>query len=160
MGLNFKRKEPVRQAFRRLGRRQLRRALKQIHQRDHREALHEVRKSIKRARAFVRLFRTSLGKAEYRRCAGLLRGAARLLSTARDAQVELKTLVCLIDRFKRELPPRDFSPLRRALSRECDEQQQALAAGKSIPRVCRSLTKACRQVSSIRLKESGWSALR
>jgi CHAD domain-containing protein len=159
MGLNFKKKEPVLQAVRRIGRSQLERALKEIDQRDRPEALHEVRKSIKRARAFLRLFRGSLRRTDYRRCAKELRKAARLLGAARDADVKLNALVCLHNRFKQELPLTEFGRLREVLRRKRREQQQALADGESIAQVRRCLTTTCRHVSSARLKESGWAAI-
>src|SRR5437764_4960686 len=127
MGFRIKRKEPVQKAFHRLGRSQVKKAAKQLRKPDQLEALHQVRKSIKRTRAFLRLFRGSMSKAKYRRCTEPLRDAAALLGVARDAHVKLNAVVALMNRFKRELPAREFAPLRQALSQQRHEQQRGLS---------------------------------
>jgi len=159
MGFRIKRKEPVQKAFHRLGRSPVKKALKQLRKPDQLEALHQVRKSIKRARAFLRLFRGSMSKVNYRHCTEPLRDAAGLLGVARDAHVKLNAVVDLMNRFKRELPAREFAPLRQAFSQQCREQQRGLSENKTFPQTSRLLRDACRQISAVRLNKSGWPAL-
>jgi CHAD domain-containing protein len=159
MGFKIKRQERVQKAFHRLGRGQVKKALKQLRKPDVLEALHEVRKTIKRTRAFLRLFRTSISKAEYRSCTEPLRDAARLLGAARDANVRLNAVVDLMNRFKRELPAREFAPFRQAFSQQCREQQRVLSGHNTFPHASRLLRAACRRISAVRLNKSGWPAL-
>ena len=159
MGFTIKRNEQVQKAFRRLGRSQINKALKQLRKPDQLEALHEVRKSIKRIRAFLRLFRGSMSKANYHRCMEPLRNAAGPLGVARDAHVKLNAIVALINRFKRELPAREFAPLQEAFSQQCREQERGLCANKTFFHVSRLLKEACREIPAVRLKTSGWPAL-
>jgi len=56
------------------------------------QAVHEARKSLKKARSALRLLRSDLGNDVRRRETSAMRGAARRLSGARDAQVMLETL--------------------------------------------------------------------
>lgn len=55
-------------------------------------AVHAVRKELKRARAMLRLMRSGLGEAAYRRDNAELRDVARSLSAVRDSRVLLDTL--------------------------------------------------------------------
>jgi CHAD domain-containing protein len=60
--------------------------------------VHEARKSLKKARAFLRLLRPGLKAAAYRRENSTLRDAARPLATLRDAKVLPDTLALLVQR--------------------------------------------------------------
>jgi CHAD domain-containing protein len=62
------------------------------------EAVHEVRKQLKRARAALRLLRASLGEVTYARENARLRDAARPLSHVRDSAVMLETLDQLMEK--------------------------------------------------------------
>ena len=57
--------------------------------------VHSVREKLKRARAALRLLRTCIGTATYRRFNTLIRDAARPLTKVRDSQVLLHTLRAL-----------------------------------------------------------------
>lgn len=59
---------------------------------DSAEAIHGARKDLKKLRTVLRLLRDGLGKKRCRRANVRFRDAARALSTARDAEVKLKTL--------------------------------------------------------------------
>lgn len=69
---------------------------------DAEQAMHEIRKAIKRLRALVRVLRHELGERAYRRENTALRDAGRHLAGARDAQVTLNTLELLLE----DLPPK------------------------------------------------------
>jgi len=62
------------------------------------ETVHEVRKSLKRLRALLRLLRHALGPAEYRRENLALRDTARPLAEVRDAKVFVGTIQALARR--------------------------------------------------------------
>ena len=74
------------------------------------EAMHQVRKDLKRARAALRLLRDAVGEAAYARENVELRDAARPLAGVRDAVVALGVL--------RELLRKEKKPARRAILRE------------------------------------------
>jgi CHAD domain-containing protein len=159
MGFKFKRKESLGKGFRRLAIGQLRKALTQSRASDQKEGLHEVRKSIKRTRALLRLFRPCLKKADYRCCAKPLRDATKLLSPSRDAQVKINALDSLNTRLGKAPSQGEFAAFRQILARECDEQQRKLAVNKSVARVRRLLKSACGRFYATKLKQSGWAAL-
>ncbi|HEY8923332.1 MAG TPA: CHAD domain-containing protein [Polyangia bacterium] len=62
------------------------------------DTVHEVRKSLKRLRAMLRLLRDVLGEAEYRRENLALRDTARPLAEVRDAKVFIGTIEALARR--------------------------------------------------------------
>jgi CHAD domain-containing protein len=74
------------------------------------EAVHQVRKDLKKARAALRLLRDAVGEAAYSRENIELRDAARPLSALRDAVVGLE--------LARELIAKEKSPARRAMLQE------------------------------------------
>src|SRR5271163_1342934 len=67
------------------------------------EAIHEIRKALKRLRALVGLLREDLGERQYKREHAILRNAARRLASARDAEVMVETLDTLLQRHPRKL---------------------------------------------------------
>lgn len=79
------------------------------------DAIHEVRKGLKRARATLRLLREAIGVAAYHRNNILLRDAARPLTPIRDAKILLETLRKLTDG---QVNSPFVAGLRRALGRE------------------------------------------
>jgi len=79
-------------------------------------AVHDTRKDMKKLRSLLRLVRDELGRTRYRAEGARYRDAARLLSGARDAEVKLKTLDGLRERYPDEAPP--VEQLREALEEE------------------------------------------
>jgi len=67
----------------------------------HDAEVHEARKTLKKARATLRLLRDELGRTVYARENGALRDAARPLSRVRDARVLPQTLEELVARYGR-----------------------------------------------------------
>jgi hypothetical protein len=82
------------------------------------KAIHGTRREVKRARAVLRLVRTSLGEERYRAENRRLRDAGRLLSGARDAEVRLEALKGLEKHFRAESRAADFDVLAGALAVE------------------------------------------
>jgi CHAD domain-containing protein len=104
MAFTFKRKEPIRKALPRLARERIDQALDSL--KDHRrpQAVHRVRKDIKKARAVLRLARTSISAKSFRRQTYCLRQAADILSPTRDAYVKGTALRHLAGQFQGQLP--------------------------------------------------------
>lgn len=113
-------------------------------------AVHEVRKSLKRTRALLRLVRPALGKTVYRRENTQLRDAGRLLSAARDNDVLRETVV----KLEAQLPDDARScvgPLRGLLS---GTGKRAAPAGLRKAKV--SIAAARKRLSHLRLRTGGF----
>ena len=89
-------------------------------------AVHEARKSLKRARALVRLGRDALGDEAYRRENAAYRAAGRRLAAARDAEVVVQTLDGVTERYADELRPDADTALHERLEREREAARAAL----------------------------------
>jgi CHAD domain-containing protein len=88
-------------------------------------AVHEMRKSLKRLRALMRLLEDELGEQAFARESALLRDAGVRLAQARDAEVLVKTLDELLKRHPRKLVRRrGVQRLRARLQRERDGAAQ------------------------------------
>ena len=74
-------------------------------------AVHEARKDLKKARSLLRLARPGLPGDVYRRENGALRATGRSLSGARDADVLVKTVADLGERYAGQLPEAQFAAL-------------------------------------------------
>jgi CHAD domain-containing protein len=159
MAFEFKKKESVRKTVKRIGRKGIEKALCSLGHCDRLEAVHEVRKDIKQLRALLRLVRRGMPRSECRRYSDTLREAAGHLAAARDAHVKLNALRNLIDHFQRELAPRSFQRIKAILSADCHKQHGELSRKRAPRRVARLLKKLSGWFSSLKLKDSGWSAL-
>jgi CHAD domain-containing protein len=91
------------------------------------DAVHDIRKSLKRARARLRLLRNSRTEASYRRDNALLRDAGRPLTPLRDAKI----LVELVDGLSEESESgraKKYRRLRRDLQRRRRRMRPQLSA--------------------------------
>jgi hypothetical protein len=79
------------------------------------EAIHEARKSLKKARAALRLLRDGMSDAAYRRENAKLRDAGRLLTPLRDAKSLMEALDSLQKQYPSKLQDSDLAPLRKIL---------------------------------------------
>jgi CHAD domain-containing protein len=124
--------EPLDEGVRRVARGRVDDALDHLEGRtreDGATAVHEARKSLKRARALVRLGRDALGDAAYRRENAAYRAAGRRLAAARDAEVVVQTLDDVTERYADELHPNGDAALHERLEREREAARVALEEG-------------------------------
>lgn len=98
-------------------------------------AIHDARKDLKKLRSLLRLVRDDLGKQRYRRENERYRDAARLLSPAREAEVNLATLDALGERYPDEVPA--AAELRQAL--EGEREELATSGGALDERIARAV---------------------
>jgi CHAD domain-containing protein len=159
MAFQFKRKESVRKAVRRLAQRGINKALGDLAHCGRIEAVHEVRKEIKQLRALLRVVRAAMNESDYRRYSKRLREAARLLAAARDARVRVSALAGLTSHFKPALAPRPFRRIRSILAADCRKEQAEMSRSQAARDVGRILKSLFGKVASLRLERSGWSAL-
>lgn len=127
MSYRFRRKERLAPGLRRILRKQIDRATGSIETatEDPGEAVHEVRKTVKKIRAGLRLVRSRLEPECYERENGLCRQAAHLLGGARDATVALETLERVSARLEGQV---ESSALEEAQARLRDLKRGALLA--------------------------------
>jgi CHAD domain-containing protein len=117
------------------------------------DAIHEVRKSLKRARAVLRLIRDELGDEAYHRENLAFRDAARPLTEVRDATVLVETLDALVANEPA------FAKVREALLRSRQTVgKRALADGRAAAVVAKALGVALARLPAWTIRE-GWPAL-
>ena len=160
MAFHFKKKESPTRAARRLSRERIGKALAHLRKNDRREAIYRVRKEIKKIRATLELVHQGMKGDVYRKCAKILRAAAKCLRDPRDAQVRPRTLERLVAHFKGRLPAHAFPGIRKCLRRNCLEETREFVNGKSLAVVDRRLRKLNRRAGSLKVKAEGWTALR
>ncbi len=98
------------------------------------EAIHHVRKHIKKLRALLRLVHKELGRKTYRREKAGLRQLNLALSSVREATVHLKTLGSLRRGYPDDLSKSDFDSLKQALLRIKTRRIRALRTSKVLGR--------------------------
>jgi CHAD domain-containing protein len=106
------------------------------------EAMHQVRKDLKRARAALRLLRDAVGDAAYTQENVELRDAARPLSGVRDATVALQVVHELLDREKKPSRRAKLLELRRQLREERERAWRGLLGGPRLAVIEYSLQDA------------------
>jgi CHAD domain-containing protein len=127
-----------------LGAERVEKALESLRKCDKLEAIHSVRKEIKKLRALLRLVRTEIGARAYAKETQALREAASHLAAPRDAHVKVKALEDLINRFKGELSTRPFKAMRKALRQDCRQEASRFrkqAAAKVVGRLLRKVSR-------------------
>lgn len=159
MAFALKRNESVRKGIHRLSRKSLENAIDELRARDQLEAIHSVRKEIKKVRALLRLVRVEIGRNLYRKRSEPLREGANLLAAARDAHVKLVAVECLIDHFKSELSPRSFDTVRRALRRDCRKEISQFKKEGWARAVSALLEAEIGKLEGLPIKAKGWSAI-
>ncbi len=122
------------------------------------DAVHSARKSLKKARAMLRLLRPSIGGGVYHRENAALRDAAGAFGGIRDARVLLETL----EGLARRMP--DATPAVRQLQRLLRREQTAIRTGLP-PGAGRTadpieiLRASRRRAGHWRFDHGGWSVL-
>jgi CHAD domain-containing protein len=124
------------------------------------KSIHQARKSLKKARATLRLLRASIPASVYRRENVALRDIARPLSAARDAAVTLETLGKLERRYGRSAKQSIPATVRRALKQEAAEAGRALARsnGKHVT-PAKSLKSVKQRLARAPITEDGWDGV-
>lgn len=149
--------EAMADGLRRCAREQIDRAIDELSNRvadDPVEAVHEARKSLKKARSLLRLGRGTLVPAERRRDNDALRDAGRRLSDARDAEVMLEATDELADRFAGRVPQASFEAIRRHLAAERGAPDPGLTG-----QVVDELKAVRSRIDDWSSRATGWKAL-
>ena len=120
-------------------------------------AVHEARKDVKKTRALLRLYRSGLGDARYRRENREIRDAGRALSVLRDADVLLETIDGLAERYAGQLPAGAFDAVRERIS---GHEVSEPAVDQSVDAARARLAAALGRVEDWPLWRAGWSSVR
>lgn len=123
------------------------------------EAIHRIRKLLKRARANLRLLRTALGEQRYARENAALRDAARPLSGVRDAAVIVETIDDLRGGGKNPSRNALLVKLRGTLEKERLAARERLKASGNAHKSADALDRAWRRIDRWRLPRTRPSAL-
>jgi len=159
MAFHFKKKESPTKAVRRVSRERIGKALDHLRQCDRLEAIHSVRKEIKKVRAALGLFRGKMAENAYRKRVRTLRAAAKRLQDPRDARVRPQALERLLIHFKSRLPARPFAGIKKVLNQNCRAEVHGFGKGKSVRVVGRFLQKIDRWAGDLKVKADGWAAI-
>ena len=124
------------------------------------KAVHESRKSLKRARAVARLVRDALGEDEYERDNAAFRDAGRLLSGARDSQVLIESLDGLRECYPLEFRAIQLAGFRAGLATARDAMRAELDGnGGPLASIEPSLRETRARVEEWRIRGRGFGAL-
>jgi CHAD domain-containing protein len=162
MAYKLRTDETVKDGVRRCAREQLDSAIEElttgVHE-DPVEAVHEARKSLKKARSLLRLSRGAFHPDERRRENAALREAGRALSSARDAEVMLDAIDDLAARFAGRVPRNTFNTIRRQLESERDPARRRLLESDLTGQVADELKAVRSRIDDWSLGHGGWDAL-
>jgi len=122
--------------------------------------VHDARKSLKRARAALRLFRFAIAKAAFTRLNVTFRDAARPLTQARDAKVLLDTLASVQEYFGDAASCIATDGLQRKLKAQRARTRRAVHGSATLLTSSRRrLQRALKDVERTHVHDDGWNTL-
>lgn len=123
-------------------------------------AVHTARKAIKKERALLRLARGSLPSDQRARDNARLRGIARTLSQARDADVMVQTVDKIAERFTGQLPASSFDAVRDGLRESSASQKARADLTKQAEAAVQELADLRLQAGEWELGDEGWAVIK
>jgi len=158
MSFYFKRKESVGKAVRRLCGERLDGALELIENAARFDAIHNVRREIKKLRAVLRLIRADIGNEIYYERTNALREAAQRLTALRDAQVKLSAFSGLAKHLNGRPAP-SLPKIKAALRENCRAEEKRVFKGGSVTSIKEILCHEKQQFENLKLRSNGWKAI-
>jgi CHAD domain-containing protein len=163
MAFRLKEDESIRKGIKRLIRKELDKALQLLTRKKKTkedEAVHEVRKSLKKVRALLRLIRDAIGSKTYRQENYGFRDAARPLIEVRDAKILVEAVDKLTDHFAKYVSRHVFDEIRQTLLREQRAvRERVLKKEDAFATLADTLQEARQRVKGWSIERGGWSAL-
>jgi CYTH domain-containing protein/CHAD domain-containing protein len=123
------------------------------------EAIHGVRKDMKKLRTVLRLLRNELPKAVYGEEKERYREAARKLSGTRDAEVKLETLEALVEHAE-ELPGEAVESWRKILDSDREAATDAARDEPALAEARELIEAGCAGIERWQLEEEPWKGVR
>jgi CHAD domain-containing protein len=159
MGFRFKRKEPVPKGVRRLATERIKAALESLKDFRRAEAVHGVRKDIKKVRAVLRLARYRIPKKAYRRQTDLLRKAADRLAPTRDAYVRGAALRKLHKHFHAQLGHGAIRKLRKEMEGDLADAEKRFVRKKGARKIKELLKRIPDELDHLKFEAKGWETI-
>jgi len=156
----LKRNRRITRTIRAVCRKRVGKSLGALHESNHLEAIHTVRKEIKKMRSLLRLIGPAARKRSCRRALKTFKATADRLGAVRDAQVGLQALEHLDEKFRPEHSPRSFWHVKRELSEDYRRRADEFLKRGSARRVEVLLKKALKQAGRLKVKPDGQNAIR
>lgn len=129
MTYQLKTQESLSEAIKRIVRQEIERSIEDLSDTDDSnldEAVHQVRKRLKKIRAAIRLIRDRLGESNYKQENIRFRDLARNLTYLRDSKVQIKTLDDLSAFFADLVTPEAFNNIRQNLEADYRREHQRI----------------------------------
>lgn len=162
MAYNLRPGERVPEGLRRIAQEQLDGAVKSATDpgMDRDDAVHDVRKRMKKLRAVLRMARDEVGKDVYRNENACFRGIAKQLAELRESTVRLSTVTKLRSHFAERLETDVFAALIANLQGHRDEaHKENLEQRSALEEVVEELHQARKRVNEWPLKREGFSSI-
>jgi len=157
MAFRFQKKQSVKKAIRRLGWERTRQALRCLDEIEDLEAIHRVRKNIKKLRALLRLVKGKVPRRDYRRATGALQRAAAPLAGPRDAHVKQQALEKLLDHFGGQVSKSEFRPIGRELEKRWGEEMRRFNERRSGETIRAVFIRLSRYLMDLPIDGKGWT---
>ncbi|WP_461105062.1 CHAD domain-containing protein [Spirosoma koreense] len=124
------------------------------------EAIHSIRKRIKKIRALFRLVRSGMNEKDFRRQNSFYRTIGQQLSPLRDATVMIRTLDKLQQAHPRGVSTQVFTSLRKTLIQEQDEAvSQFFDDPTQVGGVTRTFELASRKIVGLSKRHKGFGSI-
>lgn len=150
--------EPIGRGLRRIAREQLARAEKRLAENQDPTTVHEVRKSLKRVRALLRLVRPGIGETAFKTENARYRDIGQLLAGARDRHVMMETLTVLEARSA--IPAKAAADVRAMMSEPSSEGAvNGAVVGDPIGDVAKRLTQGRRALDRVLVQIDGFEPI-
>jgi CHAD domain-containing protein len=159
MAGQFKRKESVSKAVRRVGCKRIKVALKALEHCEQAEAIHAVRKQIKQLRSLLKLVRPCVKNKVRRRLAKRLRKAAHHLAPLRDAQVDVSALKNLTNHCKRDAAPGTLRNLKVLFHTRLEVEAKHFNKSKKPHRVKNLFGNLHKETAGLKVRGRSWKAI-
>ncbi|MDX1569593.1 MAG: CHAD domain-containing protein [Xanthomonadales bacterium] len=153
----FRAEHSVAEEFRRIAHEQLERGLDDARENDPHEAVHELRKRMKKVRGLIRLVRPAFSG--YARANAWFRDTARIVSDLRDATSLIECLDALAERYGKSIGANAFEITRKRLWQRRERLVADQGLDLRLQQVCRRVEAGQALVDEWRLDREGWEAL-
>lgn len=110
------------------------------------EAVHDIRKRLKKLRALARLFRDEMGEKNYKSVNIYFRDLGQELSPIRDLTAHMETIEAIRSRYGNYIYVRFFNSINRKLEKERDKMEAGLRKDKFFDHIRKKIKKARKEM--------------